>query len=72
MVVVRKYFYLLGGIFRINEIFFSIEKFDLEIGTYEEVGYLEVLVFFMIVVVFGIKIIIFGGKLGDRNLVFVI
>lgn len=72
MVVVRKYFYLLGGIFRINEIFFSIEKFDLEIGTYEEVGYLEVLVFFMIVVVFGIKIIIFGGKLRDRNLVFVI
>lgn len=72
MVVVGKYFYLLGGIFRINEIFFSIEKFDLEIGTYEEVGYLEVLVFFMIVVVFGIKIIIFGGKLGDRNLVFVI
>lgn len=72
MVVVGKYFYLLGGIFRINEIFFSIEKFDLEIGTYEEVGYLEVLVFFMIVVVFGFKIIIFGGKLRDRNLVFVI
>jgi hypothetical protein len=67
MVAVGSHLYLVGGTSRSNKTLSSIEKFDPETGTYEEVGHLEVPVSSMTSAVFGTKIITFGGKLKDRT-----
>lgn len=67
MVAVGRCLYLVGGTSRSNETLSSIEKFDPETGTYEEVGHLEVPVSSMTAAVFGTRIITFGGKLKDRT-----
>ncbi|XP_061181004.1 kelch-like protein 24 [Saccostrea echinata] len=67
MVAVGKHLYLVGGTSKTNETLSSIEKFDPETETYEEVGQLEVPVSSMTAAVFGTKIITFGGKLKDRT-----